>query len=280
MGTAGQNPGQAGIKPVRKEERDVEERIEKATFDYFRLKGQSAVVTGSGNGIGRAAAIMLADLGARVMVCDIEADSACRVAREITARGGEAVWNRCDVTSLDQIRDTVRKTAEAFGTIDILVNNAAGFGGGKTFDKMTYEEWDRLIRINLTGTYMFTNEVLPFMIEKQHGKICMVSSGAALGYDFSDPHYAASKAGMIGLAKELAQELARHRINVNVLGTGLTDTRMAHLPGRSWEDETRGLPWYRVGTPQDQASAIVFLVSEAAEYITGQVLCPNGGAWM
>ena len=130
------------------------------------------------------------------------------------------------------------------------MNNAAGFGGGKTFDKMTYEEWDRLIRINLTGTYMFTNEVLPFMIEKQHGKICMVSSGAALGYDFSDPHYAASKAGMIGLAKELAQELARHRINVNVLGTGLTDTRMAHLPGRSWEDETRGLPWYRVGTPQ------------------------------
>ena len=168
----------------------------------------------------------------------------------------------------------------AFGTVDILVNNAAGFGGGKTFDKMTYEEWDRLIRINLTGAYMFTNEVLPYMVEKQHGKICMVSSGAALGYDFSDPHYAASKAGMIGLAKELSQELAKHRINVNVLGTGLTDTRMAHLPGRSWEDETKGLPWYRVGTPKDQASAIVFLVSEAAEYITGQVLCPNGGAWM
>ena len=85
---------------------------------------------------------------------------------------------------------------------------------------------------------------------------------------------------MIGLAKELSQELAKHRINVNALGTGLTDTRMAHLPGRSWEDETKGLPWHRVGTPEDQAAAIVFLVSEAAEYITGQVLCPNGGAWM
>lgn len=258
----------------------MEERVQRATYDYFRLEGQAAVVTGSGNGIGRATAIMLADLGARVMVCDIEKDSARKVADEIAARGGEAVWNKCDVTNLEEIRDTVRKTAEAFGSIDILVNNAAGFGGGKTFDQMTYEEWDRLIRINLTGTYMFTNEVLPFMIKKQHGKICMVSSGAALGYDFSDPHYAASKAGMIGLAKELSQELAKHRINVNVLGTGLTDTRMAHLPGRSWEDETKGLLWYRVGTPEDQASAIVFLVSEAAEYITGQVLCPNGGAWM
>ena len=184
------------------------------------------------------------------------------------------------MTKLEEIKETIKKTVETFGNVDILVNNAAGFGGGKTFDVMTYEEWDRLIRINLTGAYMFTNEVLPYMVKKQHGKICMVSSGAALGYDFSDPHYAASKAGMIGLAKELSQELAKHRINVNVLGTGLTDTRMAHLPGRSWEDETKGLPWYRVGTPKDQASAIVFLVSEAAEYITGQVLCPNGGAWM
>lgn len=249
-------------------------------FDYFRLEGQSAIVTGSGNGIGRATAIMLADLGARVMVCDIEDDSAAGVAKEITGRGGRAIWNHCDVAKLEDIRDTINKTVKAFDGVDILVNNAAGFGGGITFDRMTYEEWDRLIRINLTGAYMFTNEILPYMVKKQRGKICMVSSGAALGYDFSDPHYAASKAGMIGLAKELSQELAKHRININVLGTGLTDTRMAHLPDRSWEDETKGLIWPRVGTPEDQAAAIVFLVSEAAEYITGQVLCPNGGAWM
>lgn len=256
------------------------ESVQKAMFDYFKLEGQAAIVSGSGNGIGRATAIMLADLGAHVMVCDIEEDSAHQVKQEIINRGGSAIYNRCDVTSLADIKDTIAKTAAAFGGVDILVNNAASFGGGKTFDKMTYTEWDRLIRINLTGSYMFTNEVLPYMIQKMHGKICMVSSGAALGYDFSDPHYAASKAGMIGLAKELSQELARYRINVNVLGTGLTDTRMAHLPGRSWEDETKGLLWHRVGTPEDQASAIVFLVSEAAEYITGQVLCPNGGAWL
>ena len=255
------------------------EHVHKSMLDYFKLEGQSAIVTGSGNGIGRATAIMLADLGAHVMVCDIESDSAQTVAGIITQRGGRAIWSKCDVTRLEDIRATISQTAEAFGTVDILVNNAAGFGGGVTFDAMTYPEWDRLIALNLTSAYTFTNEVLPYMVKKQHGKICMVSSGSAFGYDFSDPHYAAAKAGLIGLAKELSRELSAHRININVVAAGLTDTRMAHLPGRPWEDEIRGLDWHRVGVPEDQAAAITFLVSEAAEYITGQVLCPNGGAW-
>ena len=105
------------------------ERVQKAMFDYFRLEGQTAIVTGS--------AIMLADLGTNVMVCDIEEDSAQKVAKEIKERGGHAISNRCDVTKLDEIRDTIQKTVQAFGNVDILVNNAAGFGGGKTFDQMT-----------------------------------------------------------------------------------------------------------------------------------------------
>lgn len=92
------------------------------------------------------------------------------MAKEIGERGGTAIYNRCDVTNLEEIRDTIGKTAEAFGGVDILVNNAAGFGGGKTFDRMTYEEWDRLIRINLTGAYMFTNEVLPYMVKSSTGR--------------------------------------------------------------------------------------------------------------
>ena len=141
------------------------ERVQKAMFEYFRLEGQTAIVTCSGNGIGRATAIMLADLGTNVMVCDIEEDSAQKVAKEIKERGGHAISNRCDVTKLDEIRDTIQKTVQAFGNVDILVNNAAGFGGGTTFDQMTYEEWDRLIRINLTGEYMFTNAVLPYLVQ-------------------------------------------------------------------------------------------------------------------
>ena len=245
------------------------------------LSGKTAVVTGASRGIGRAIAEKLAAEGAFVVInYNGSKEAAETVLAGIRAAGGDGCVMQCNVSDFAACEAWMKEILALYGKIDILVNNAAGFGGGRTFDRMTYEEWDRLIRINLTGAYMFTNEVLPYMVKKQHGKICMVSSGAALGYDFSDPHYAASKAGMIGLAKELSQELAKHRINVNALGTGLTDTRMAHLPGRSWEDETKGLPWHRVGTPEDQAAAIVFLVSEAAEYITGQVLCPNGGAWM
>jgi 3-oxoacyl-[acyl-carrier protein] reductase len=258
----------------------MKEKTRAAMFDYFKLEGKTAIVTGSGNGIGRATAIMLADLGSNVVVCDIEGDRAKAVSEEINQSGGRSIHTLCDVRKLEDIRNTISEAINRFGDIDILVNNAAGCGGGITFDRMNYDEWDRLISLNLTSAYRFTNEVLPFMVKKQSGKICMVSSGAALGYDFSDPHYAASKAGMIGLAKELAQELAKYRINVNVLGTGLTDTRMAHSPDRSWEDETKGLIWHRAGLPEDQAAAIVYLVSAAADYVTGQVLCPNGGAWM
>lgn len=258
----------------------MNERIMRATFDYFKLEGKTAIVTGSGNGIGKAAATMIANLGGNVVVCDIEKDSAKAVSEEINLSGGSSIYSVCDVTKLEDIRKTIQETIDRFGDIDILINNAAGCGGGITFDKMNYGEWERLIRLNLTSAYVFTNEVLPYMIKKQSGKICMVSSGAAFGYDFSDPHYAASKAGVMGLGKELAQELAKHRINVNVVAPGLTDTRMAHSPDRSWEDETKGLIWHRAGLPEDQAAAIVYLVSAAADYMTGQVLCPNGGAWM
>lgn len=258
----------------------MEDRTKKATFDYFKLEGKTAIITGSGNGIGRATALMLARLGCNVVVSDVEEESAKAVSDEINAEGGISIYSVCDVTRLEDIRNTIKNAIKTYGNINILVNNAAGGGGGITFDKMNYDEWDRLIKLNLTSAYMFTNEILPYMVKNQGGKICMVSSGAALGYDFSDPHYAASKAGMIGLAKELAQELAKHRINVNVLGTGLTDTRMSHSPGRDWNEATRGLPWHRVGSPEDQAAAIAYLVSAAADYVTGQVLCPNGGAWM
>ncbi len=256
----------------------MEKNIETATLDFFRLKGQSAIVTGAGNGIGRAAAIMLANLGASVTACDIEADSVAKVVEEIRAQGGTATAVTCDVCQLDDIKKTVAAALEAYGKIDILVNNAAGCGGGKTIDDMTYPEWDRLIKLNLSSVYMFATEVIPHMIRNNRGKICNISSGAGIVGDFSDPHYAAAKAGVLGLTKELAWELAKYRINVNSVAPGLTDTRMARI--RPWEDEIKDTMWYRAGIPEDQAYAICFLVSEAAEFITGQTVSPNGGAWM
>lgn len=254
------------------------DKIWNATLDYFGLEGQVAIVTGAGNGIGAATANMLADLGARVMVCDLEEASARQIAKGILDRGGHAVASACDVGQQKDIEQTVAATVDSFGGIDILVNNAAGCGGGKTLDHMDLKEWERLLHLNLTSAYLFSMAVIPYMKEKKHGKICNVSSGAGIIGDISDPHYAASKAGLIGLTKEMAIELAPYHININALGTGLTDTRMSRKS--LWNEKTKALRWYRVGTPKDQASAIVYLVSEAAEYLTGQIICPNGGAWM
>lgn len=256
----------------------MDPKVEKATFDYFRLKGQSAIVTGAGNGIGRATAILLANLGANVTACDIEGASVSKTVDDIKESGGFAVAVTCDVTKLDDIKKCVKKAVETYGTVDILVNNAAGCGGGVLLDKMTMEEWNRLIQLNLTSVYMFSMEVLPIMIEKQRGKICNISSGAGVVGDVSDVHYAAAKAGVLGLTKEMARELAKHKINVNAVAPGTTDTRMARI--RPWEDEIKDTLWYRVGQPEDQAYAVVYLVSEAAEFLTGQTVSPNGGAWM
>lgn len=180
--------------------------------------------------------------------------------------------------SQEQIERAVEEVAAQLGSIDILVNNAAGFGGGKTLDQVDLKEWDRLIHLNLTSAYMFSMAVLPYMKEKKHGKICNVSSGSGIIGDNTDVHYASAKAGLIGMTKEMATELMPFQINVNALGTGLTDTRMSR---RSyWEQKKNSISWHRVGEPKDQAAAITYLVSEAAEYLTGQVICPNGGAWM
>ena len=138
------------------------EKTWKATLDYFGLEGQVAIVTGAGNGIGEATATMLANLGAKVAVCDIEIARAERVAQNITNCGGTAIAVACDVGSQEQIERAVEEVAAQLGSIDILVNNAAGFGGGKTLDQVDLKEWDRLIHLNLTSAYMFSMAVLPY----------------------------------------------------------------------------------------------------------------------
>ena len=254
----------------------MNQRIMENAVRFFGLEGKSAIVTGAGNGIGKAIAIMLASLGKKVMACDIEEESVKATAREICEDGYEAISCTCDITDIKQIKDTISKTVNQFDTVDILVNCGATMGGGKHLDEVNPKEWDRLITTNLTGVYNFCWEVIPIMREKQSGKIINISSGAGITGEDRDIHYSAAKAGVIGLTKSLALELGHEKINVNCVAPGFTKTRMAH----EWEFEPALKLFYKIGEPEDQAAAVAFLASDAANYFSGQVLCPNGGAWM
>ena len=164
-----------------------------------------------------------------------------------------------------------------YGGVDILVNNAAGCGGGKKIDDMDDAEWDRLINLNLTCVYKFIMHVLPLMRAKKAGKIVNISSGAAITGDWSDPHYAAAKGGVISLGRELAVELSKDHIHINTIAPGLIRTRMV-LP---WESvEANNILVGRLGEPSDIGATVAFLASSASDFFTGQVLCPNGGSWM
>ncbi|MDD7016011.1 MAG: SDR family NAD(P)-dependent oxidoreductase [Firmicutes bacterium] len=254
----------------------MNQKVMENANNFFGLEGKSAIVTGAGNGIGKAIAVMLASLGANVMACDIEADSVANTAREITKEGYTAISCPCDITKMEEIKETVRQTVEKYGTVDILVNCGATMGGGKHISEVNPKEWDRLITTNLTGVYNFCWEVIPIMREKQSGKIINISSGAGVTGEDCDIHYSAAKAGVIGLTKSLAQELGHERINVNCVAPGFTNTRMAH----EWEFEPALKIFYKIGQPEDQAAAVAFLASEAANFFSGQVLSPNGGAYM
>ena len=245
----------------------------------FDLTGKVAIVTGGSRGLGVELATSMAEYGADIALMAGNVEKMKKVAADITEKTGrKVIWVKVNIGDEESVKAAVQTVMDEYGKIDILVNNAAGFGGGKTLDQVDLKEWDRLIHLNLTSAYMFSMAVLPYMKEKKHGKICNVSSGSGIIGDNTDVHYASAKAGLIGMTKEMATELMPFQINVNALGTGLTDTRMSR---RSyWEQKKNSISWHRVGEPKDQAAAITYLVSEAAEYLTGQVICPNGGAWM
>ena len=258
----------------------MEERVQKAMFDYFRLEGQAAIVTGSGNGIGRATVIMLADLGARVMVCDIEGDSAEKVAKEIGERGGTAIYNRCDVTNLEEIRDTIGKTAEAFGGVDILVNNA-GITRDNLLMKMSEEDFDAVIQTNLKGVFNCVKHVSRQMLKQKSGRIINISSVSGVLGNAGQANYCAAKAGVIGLTKSAARELASRGITVNAVAPGFINTDMTEcLSDGVKAAAVEQIPMKHFGETEDVANLVAFLASDAARYITGQVISVDGGMAM
>ncbi|MCL7394018.1 MAG: glucose 1-dehydrogenase [Thaumarchaeota archaeon] len=249
-----------------------------------RLNNRVAIVTGSSRGIGRSIAIMFAREGAKVCVNYVGSEDKARaVVNEIVANGGEAIMVRADVSKPDEVKHLVETTVNTFGTIDILVNNAAVMYPGSIMD-LRDEELDRMWKVNVKGVIHCCREVAKYMIEKKYGKIINITSTAAIGTaSHSTTLYALTKAAVIILTRRLAFELGPYGINVNAIAPSFVPTDM-FLQGRTKEEleailekrkETVSLR--KIATPDDIARVAVFLASDESSYITGQVIVVDGG---
>jgi NAD(P)-dependent dehydrogenase (short-subunit alcohol dehydrogenase family) len=243
------------------------------------LEGRAALVTGAGRGIGRAIAICLAREGADVTLADIAEDGLPTTARAAEGHGVRALSVQADVGKEDDVDRLFAEAVRRFGRLDILVNNAALIVV-KSFQDGTLEEWDRTLDTNLRGAYLTCRRALPELVARGGGSIINISSVAAFHHTVTHVHYAASKAGMIALTRELAVELAPHRIRVNAVAPAWIDSRgrMERLTPDDRAKANQRFLLGRIGQPDDVAEAVVFLASDRASYITGITLPVTGGA--
>jgi 2-hydroxycyclohexanecarboxyl-CoA dehydrogenase len=251
-----------------------------------RFDGKTAIVTGGGGGIGGATCRRLAGEGAKVAVFDMNLEAAEKVAADIRANGGQAAAFACNITDRAQVDAAVAAAEAQLGPIAVLVNNA-GWDIFKPFTKTVPAEWDKLIAINLTGALHMLHAVLPGMVERKYGRIVNVASDAARGGSSGEAVYSACKGGLVALSKTLAREHARQSITVNVVCPGPTDTALlagvaegARDPAKLIEAFKSAIPLGRLGQSDDLASAIAFMGSDDASFITGQVLSVSGGLTM
>jgi len=249
----------------------------------MRFADKVAMVTGGGRGIGKAIAVRLAQEGAKVVVVDKNEETLTNTVEGIKESGGQAVAIVADVTRGEEVRRMVKTAIEQFGKIDILVNNV-GLFTFEPFLDTTEEVWDNLLAINLKSTLLCSQAVLEDMIRKRYGKIVNISSDAAKMGVTAQASYTAAKAGVMGLTRTLAREMARHNINVNCVCPGLVDTELtAELTGLApeiREKMIKAIPFRRMAQPEEVAAAVCFLASDDAGYITGQALSVNGGQSM
>ena len=246
----------------------------------MKLAGKVALVTGAAQGIGKAVALLLARNGADIVVSDINLEKAEETAKEVQILGRKALAIKVDVAKSDDVDKMVQAILAQFGHIDILINNA-GIARDKLILRMTEEDWDAVLNINLKGTFNCTKAVVRHMSKQKSGKIVSIASVVGEMGNAGQGNYAASKAGVIGFTKTIAREFAQRGINVNAIAPGYIETPMTEaLPDKVKEDLKRLIPMDRLGKPEDVAEAVLFLVSESANYITGQVLNVNGGIYM
>jgi 3-oxoacyl-[acyl-carrier protein] reductase len=243
------------------------------------LTGRIALVTGASRGIGRAIATTLARQGAHV-VAAARGDNARATVDDIIQSGGKADLLALDVTDSTAPDAAIAATVGAHGRLDILVNNA-GITKDQLMLRMKRDDWDAVLGTNLTSVFALTQAALKPMIKQRAGRIICISSVVGQGGNAGQANYAASKAGLIGFAKSVAQEVASRGITVNVVAPGLIDTDMTRaITGNAHDEWAAKIPLKRLGTPADIAAAVCFLASDEASYITGQVLAVNGGMYM
>ena len=245
-----------------------------------RLQGQVGIVTGAGRGIGAAVAARLAGLGAIVVLCGRSRSRLESTAEALSRAGQHSDVFECDVTSLVSVERLARHVETSFGRVDILVNNAGVTRDGLAM-RMSLEDWDSVINTNLRGAFSFVQAIIRAMIKQRGGRIINISSVVGLMGNAGQTNYAASKAGLIGFTKSLARELASRNITVNTVAPGFITTEMtAGLSDEIKNSIQSKIPLGKTGNAEDVANAVGFLASTEAGYITGQVLCVDGGIVM
>lgn len=244
------------------------------------MSSRTALVTGASRGIGKAVAKLLATAGHRVIVTARNVEKLEETAGEIRAAGGEAYVIAMDLGSAESISEAIGRAAKDFGRIDILVNNAGITKDGLAV-RMKTADWDQVLKTNLTGAFVATQQVLQGMMRERWGRIVNISSVVGEMGNAGQANYVASKAGLIGLTKALAQEVGSRNITVNAVAPGFIETDMTHVLSQELKDKmVANTPLKRIGSPEDVAHAVKFLVSDEAAFITGHVLDVNGGIYM
>jgi 3-oxoacyl-[acyl-carrier protein] reductase len=246
----------------------------------MKLKDKAAIVTGAARGIGKEIALALANEGANIAICDIDKDALEQVKSEIEALGRECLIAVVDVGKSGSCEDMVNKSLDKFSRIDILINNA-GIARDALLMRMKEEDWDAVLTVNLKGAFNFTKAVCRTMIKQRYGKIVNIASIIGIIGNAGQANYAASKAGLIGLTKSSAKELALRGINVNAVAPGFIQTFMTDKLTHEQKDAMLKLiPLGSLGKPKNVADLVLFLASDASSYITGEVIKVDGGMVM
>jgi 3-oxoacyl-[acyl-carrier protein] reductase len=243
----------------------------------MRLKGKIALITGGANGIGLATTERFATEGAKIILWDVS-DKGNEVAERLKKQGHEAIFKRVSVTNKEEVDKAVAEAQQHFGRIDILINNA-GITRDRTLLKMSKEEWDDVIAVNLTGVFNCTQAVAPIMKEQMYGRIISASSNVAIRGNFGQTNYVATKSAIIGMTKVWAMELGRYNITVNCIAPGFITTAMTDLmPEEVRKQSISTIPLGKWGVPGDIANGYLYLASDEASFVSGICLTIDGGA--